>query len=62
MGDRVGGNTMGKKKAGKPDKFVSVKIPAGTIERVDKLVDAQIFASRSQGVVALITAGLKDYT
>ena len=52
---------MGKKKEGKPDKFVAVKIPGGLIEKVDLLVEKNIFTTRAQGVVALLTAGLKDY-
>jgi metal-responsive CopG/Arc/MetJ family transcriptional regulator len=43
------------------DGFTAVRIPSGLIEKVDKLVEKKMFANRASGVVALITAGLKDY-
>jgi Arc/MetJ-type ribon-helix-helix transcriptional regulator len=37
---------------------IPVRIPRGLVTQVDALVEQGIFASRSQGCVALITAGL----
>jgi len=43
------------------DGFVAVRIPSGLIQLVDNLVNKNMFSSRAQGCVALITAGLKDF-
>lgn len=52
---------MPKKWRNEGEGFTAVRIPTGLIEKVDKLVEKNVFANRAQGVVALVTAGLKDY-
>jgi len=52
---------MGKKWRNEGTGFTAVRIPHGLIEKIDDLVKRNTFANRAQGVVALITAGLRDY-
>jgi len=40
------------------DGYISVRLPEGLVQKVDEYVEKKIFASRAQGVVAFITAGM----
>jgi Arc/MetJ-type ribon-helix-helix transcriptional regulator len=52
---------MSKKSAKKQgDGFKSIRLPEGFLELIGEFVTQGIFASKSQGVVALATAGMMD--